>query len=99
MLSKGVAFCIGEFGDFQNGGDVDEATIMQYCTEKGIGYAAWSWKGNGGSDATLDLSGDWKAIILPPGKIRILRKRNRDQGYGKAGILKHNGRNRVGGGD
>ena len=35
MLSKGVAFCIGEFGDFQNGGDVDEATIMQYCTEKG----------------------------------------------------------------
>ncbi len=64
MLSKGVAFCIGEFGDFQNGGDVDEATIMQYCTEKGIGYAAWSWKGNSGSDVTLDLSNDWEGNNL-----------------------------------
>lgn len=64
MLSKGVSFCIGEFGDFQNGGDVDEQTIMQYCTEKGIGYAAWSWKGNGGTDITLDLSRDWAGTDL-----------------------------------
>ena len=64
MLSKGVCFCIGEFGDYQNGGDVDETTIMSYCTEKGVGYMAWSWKGNGGSDATLDLSYDWNGQSL-----------------------------------
>ena len=65
MLSKGVSFCIGEFGNYQNGGDVDEATIMQYCTEKGIGYAAWSWKGNSGSgNETLDLSNDWEGNSL-----------------------------------
>ena len=64
MISKGVAFCIGEFGDYQNYGDVDEATIMSYCTEKEIGYIAWSWKGNGGSDITLDLSNDWEGTSL-----------------------------------
>lgn len=64
MLSKGVAFCIGEFGDFQNGGDVDEATIMQYCTQKNVGYVAWSWKGNGGTDITLDMSSDWAGTNL-----------------------------------
>ena len=64
MLSKGVAFCIGEFGNWQNGTDVDEYTIMQYCTEKGIGYAAWSWKGNSGIDTPLDMAADWKGSSL-----------------------------------
>ncbi len=64
MLSKGVCFCIGEFGDYQNGGDVDEETIMSYCTEKNVGYAAWSWKGNGGTDITLDMSSDWAGTSL-----------------------------------
>ena len=64
MISKGVCFCIGEFGDYQNGGDVDEETVMSYCTEKSIGYAAWSWKGNSGTDSTLDLSNDWEGTNL-----------------------------------
>ena len=64
MLSKGVAFCIGEFGNYQNGADVDETTIMQYCTEKGIGYAAWSWKGNSGIDTPLDMAIDWEGNSL-----------------------------------
>ena len=64
MLSKGVSFCIGEFGHYQGGGEVDEATIMQYCTEKSIGYVAWSWKGNGGDDKVLDMSNDWAGTDL-----------------------------------
>lgn len=40
MLSTGVCFCIGEFGDWQNGADVDETTIMQQCTDKSTGYIA-----------------------------------------------------------
>lgn len=64
MISKGVSFCIGEFGHYQNGGDVDEITIMQHSTENGIGYIAWSWKGNGGIDESLDLSYDWEGRNL-----------------------------------
>lgn len=64
MLSKGVCTAIGEFGDFQNGGDVDEATIINYSDEKKVGTMAWSWKGNGGQDATLDLSNDWEGTNL-----------------------------------
>lgn len=47
-----------------NGADVDEYTIMQYCTEKGIGYAAWSWKGNSGIDTPLDMAVDWEGSSL-----------------------------------
>ncbi len=64
MLSTGVCFCIGEFGDWQNGGDVDETTIMRLCTDKNIGYAAWSWKGNGGIDTSLDMANDWQGTSL-----------------------------------
>lgn len=64
MLAKGVSFCIGEFGHYQGGGEVDEETIMSYCTEKGIGYVAWSWKGNGGDDKVLDMSSDWAGTNL-----------------------------------
>lgn len=64
MIAKGVSFCIGEFGHYQGGGEVDEETIMSYCTEKGIGYVAWSWKGNGGDDKVLDMSNDWAGTDL-----------------------------------
>lgn len=59
MISKDVCTCIGEFGDFQNGGDVDEKTIINYSNDKKVGTMAWSWKGNGGTDITLDLAKDW----------------------------------------
>lgn len=64
MVSTGVCFCIGEFGDSQNGGDVDETTIMRLCTDKNIGYAAWSWKGNSGIDTSLDMANDWQGSSL-----------------------------------
>ncbi|WP_143316519.1 cellulase family glycosylhydrolase [Clostridium sp. HBUAS56017] len=64
MLEKGVCTVIGEFGDYQNGGDVDEATIVNYSDEKKVGTVAWSWKGNGGQDVTLDLSNDWEGNNL-----------------------------------
>ena len=28
---------------------------MDYCQKNGIGWIAWSWSGNGGSDSVLDL--------------------------------------------
>lgn len=63
-LNMGVCVCIGEFGHAHGGEDVDEDTIMSYSDEKGVGYLAWSWKGNGAYDAPLDLSGDWEGNNL-----------------------------------
>lgn len=64
MLGKGVCTCIGEFGDYQNGADVDEETIINYSEEKKMGTIAWSWKGNGGQDMSLDMSNDWEGNDL-----------------------------------
>lgn len=55
-LAIGVPVIIGEFGNKHTDGDVDEATIMSYSQEKGVGWLAWSWYGNGGGVEYLDLS-------------------------------------------
>lgn len=59
VLNKNLALVIGEFGLKHTNGDVDEATIMSYSEEKGVGYLAWSWKGNGSGLEYLDMSNDW----------------------------------------
>lgn len=56
LKKTGVCWIVGEFGWFQNGGDVVYKTLMNYCQSNGIGWIAWSWAGNGGSDACLDLT-------------------------------------------
>src|SRR5699024_10795754 len=45
-------------------GDVDEATIMSYSEQTGVGWLAWSWKGNGSEWDYLDLSYDWAGANL-----------------------------------
>ncbi|MBD3917193.1 cellulase family glycosylhydrolase [Paenibacillus sp. PR3] len=59
VLNKNLAVVIGEFGIKHTNGDVDEATIMSYSQEKGVGYLGWSWKGNGSGLEYLDMSNDW----------------------------------------
>lgn len=59
VAATGLCQVIGEFGWKHTDGDVAEETIMSYCQEKGIGYMAWSWKGNSGGVEYLDLSNDW----------------------------------------
>ncbi|MCM1334130.1 MAG: glycoside hydrolase family 5 protein [Bacteroides sp.] len=63
-LSKGLCLCIGEFGYNHSDGDVDEAYIMEYCAETGVGYLGWSWKGNGGGVEYLDIAKEWDGSIL-----------------------------------
>ena len=58
VLSKNVPLVIGEFGWTHSDGDVDEWAIMQQCTEKNVGYLAWSWDGNSGGVEYLDLFDD-----------------------------------------
>lgn len=59
VLNKHLALVIGEFGIKHTHGDVDEATIMSYSQQKGVGYLGWSWKGNGSGLEYLDMSNDW----------------------------------------
>ncbi len=63
-LGIGYPVVVGEFGDDHNGADVDEQTIMSYCTQKNVGYLGWSWKGNGSGLESLDISNDWGGTSL-----------------------------------
>ena len=56
LKNTGVCWIAGEFGFWQNGGDVAYKTLMSYCQSNGIGWIAWSWSGNGGIDTCLDLT-------------------------------------------
>lgn len=40
-LNQGLCTVIGEFSDTHDGGDVDEQTIMSYCTYRNVGYLGW----------------------------------------------------------
>lgn len=64
VLNKNLALLIGEFGGQHTNGDVDEATIMSYSNEKGVGWLAWSWKGNSSDLAYLDMANDWGGTSL-----------------------------------
>lgn len=55
-LALNIPVIIGEFGHKHSSGDVDEATILSYTQEKGVGWLAWSWYGNGGGVEYLDLA-------------------------------------------
>uniref|UniRef100_UPI0038CD85B4 cellulase family glycosylhydrolase n=1 Tax=Paenibacillus sonchi TaxID=373687 RepID=UPI0038CD85B4 len=85
VVNKNLALVIGEFGIKHTNGDVDEATIMSYSQQKGVGYLGWSWKGNGTGLEYLDMSNDWagtsyteqgNAIINGPNGIKATSKRS-----------------------
>lgn len=61
---KNLCMAVGEFGQRHSDGDVDEAFIMKYCAENGIGYIGWSWKGNSGGVEYLDIARDWSGTAL-----------------------------------
>lgn len=62
--AKGYALIVGEFGTENNGNNVDEASIMQYAQDLGVGYIGWSWSGNGGCCVSLDITNNWNAGSL-----------------------------------
>ncbi len=64
VTDKGLCVVVGEFGYNHSDGDVDEAYIMEYCENNGIGYLGWSWKGNGGGVEYLDIANEWDGSVL-----------------------------------
>ena len=62
--ATGRALIVGEFGTENNGSNVDEASILQYTQQMGIGYMGWSWSGNGGCCVPLDIAINWDPANL-----------------------------------
>jgi mannan endo-1,4-beta-mannosidase len=59
LQATGLPFLLGEFGSRQlveDGAAVDHLYLMQRAQAMGIGWIAWSWKGNGGPSQVLDMS-------------------------------------------
>jgi mannan endo-1,4-beta-mannosidase len=69
IKNAGIPIIVGEFGyqhDNNHGGlcDIPESVIISTCQPNGIGWLAWSWKGNGQPVPYLDLSKDWAGTDL-----------------------------------
>ncbi len=74
MLDLGLPVIIGEFSWTEAesvGYDTEE--VIAFCQEKGIGWLAWSWNGNG--DPVLNMTDGWKydsdADLKPFGKLIV----------------------------
>jgi mannan endo-1,4-beta-mannosidase len=69
VKNAGIPVIVGEFGWEESSGNgnycnIDETSIINTCQSNGIGWIAWSWKGNGGVENVLDLSNDWAGANL-----------------------------------
>ncbi|WP_174880707.1 glycoside hydrolase family 5 protein [Metabacillus niabensis] len=64
VINQGLALIIGEFAHWHSNGNVDEQTILSYSQQRGVGWLAWSWKGNSSELSYLDMSNDWAGTSL-----------------------------------
>lgn len=65
LKATGLPFMLGEFGDRElneDGHTVDHLYLMQSADAQGVGWLAWSWKGNGGATRVLDMSQDYGKV-------------------------------------
>ena len=62
-LAAGVPAVVGEFAYEHNYTPVAYQTVMDYCTQKGVGYLVWSWTGNGGNAQNCDMFGSYDDSI------------------------------------
>jgi mannan endo-1,4-beta-mannosidase len=69
--SAGMPLVVGEFGAAFQGQNVDEATIMSQAQSRGLGYLGWSWSGNSGNDAPLDIVSNFSTTLTAWGKTLI----------------------------
>jgi mannan endo-1,4-beta-mannosidase len=57
---------VGEFGHVHGGQNVAYQTIMQQAQQRGIGWIAWSWSGNGSPNEVLDQTNNFNPNSLTP---------------------------------
>ncbi len=82
--SRGIPLIVGEFGWQHNGRAVAWERILTQTNALGVGYIAWSWLGNEGATAALDMATgpngpltDWGQDVMAgaPGNIRSTSRR------------------------
>jgi len=66
--TNGVPIVVGEFGWQLQGVNVAWQQILSSGNSLGIGYTAWSWKGNGSPDEGLDMAQDWNGPLTSWGQ-------------------------------
>lgn len=67
IMALNLPLIVGEFGDrAPETHPVDIAMLMRYAEETAVGWIAWSWYGNGGTDAVLDLTSGPSQFQLTP---------------------------------
>ena len=64
FTSQNLAIMVGEFANHHTSGTPDADTILSYTRTQGIGMLGWSWSGNSGADAPLDMVEDFDASRL-----------------------------------
>jgi hypothetical protein len=72
----GLPLIVGEFGWQAGGTAIDSPLIMSECARLGVGYLAWSWKGNDMSLAYLDMAVDWQGQMLTTWGTDVIRGMN-----------------------
>jgi len=79
IKEMGIPIIVGEFG-YQHASDgscdIDEQNILDVCEENGVGWLAWSQKGNSTEVAYLDLCNDWACTDLSDWGNTIINGRN-----------------------
>ncbi|GAL85977.1 mannan endo-1,4-beta-mannosidase [Sporocytophaga myxococcoides] len=79
IKSSGIPVIVGEFG-YQHATDgscdIDEQAILDICQSGGVGWLAWSQKGNGGGVEYLDLCHDWACTSLSNWGNTVVNGRN-----------------------
>jgi mannan endo-1,4-beta-mannosidase len=63
-LAAKLPIAVTEFAYTHHDGDVDEDAIMSETRADGVGYLAWSWSGNSGDAADLDMVTGFDAHAL-----------------------------------
>ncbi|WP_410812646.1 cellulase family glycosylhydrolase [Micromonospora sp. 067-2] len=67
---------VGEFGWRHSGVDVAVDSILSTAQSRSLGWLAWSWSGNGGSDAVLDLTNGFNPNSLTSWGNRVVNGTN-----------------------
>lgn len=75
-LKVGVPVLIGEFAYEHQGHSVAWQTILDYATEKNVGYLVWSWTGNGGGVEACDMFGGYDDSNWKPNGTNTVKGRN-----------------------
>ena len=86
-VSSSVPFVVGELGNQLLGVDVAWQEILARCKSLGIGYIAWSWMGNVGATAQLNMAQDWEGPLTSWGQSVLIGPNGIQQTAHPAGIF------------